>query len=91
MNIYITRKKYRNMVMPFCLLNFIANLYIPKYFGITTSLNVFAKSLMRNKNWMLISMGRKINAMESLRARGSGNRNTYSFRYSPNIEGTADV
>jgi len=64
-----------------------------EYFGITTSLNGFAKSMMRNKNWQLIRAGRIApNAgIKTLNKTLSANRNTYSFRYVPKRESPANV
>jgi GNAT superfamily N-acetyltransferase len=49
----------------------------------TTSLNGFAKSLMKNKSWKLISAGHKpANKYNKwAAATSSKNRNTYSFRW----------
>ena len=65
-------------------LNIIGKYYNDKneYFGITTSLNGFAKSLIKNKNYVLINAGRfKPHSRETLHAVDSSSRNTYSFRY----------
>jgi GNAT superfamily N-acetyltransferase len=59
------------------------------YVGITTSLNGFAKSLMRNDQWELISAGHQaINKYNKWAVQSSSaNRNTYNFRWT----GGADV
>ena len=75
------------------LLNFVADKYYPDYIGITTSLNGFAKSLMQDKNWILIHAGR-MNANKnigSLQKSSYSDRNTYSFRYFPKREVAANV
>ena len=63
------------------------------YFGITTSLNGFAKSMMKNKNWMMIRAGRtkENKGRATLNSTLSSNRNTYSFRYFPQRQGSANV
>lgn len=75
------------------LLNFIAGKYYPDYIGITTSLNGFAKSLMHDKDWILIHTG-KVSAhknIESFQKSSSSDRNTYSFRYFPKGEFSGNV
>ncbi|MDR1174096.1 MAG: hypothetical protein LBK83_01330 [Treponema sp.] len=54
-----------------------------KWIGITTSLNGFAKSLMKNKAWKLIRAGHSGLNRYNKRApeSTSSNRNTYSFRW----------
>jgi GNAT superfamily N-acetyltransferase len=54
-----------------------------EYVGITTSLNGFAKSVMKNENWRLISAGHlNINRYNKWAVQSSSsNRNTYSFRW----------
>jgi GNAT superfamily N-acetyltransferase len=61
----------------------ISNIYKPEYFGITTSLNNFAKMLMKDNRWILIRSGRtgKNKGNKSLNKSLSFNRNTYSFRF----------
>lgn len=77
---------YQGLGVGIRFLNEIAKIYYPKYFGIVTSLNGFAKSLSYNKCWKLIRLG-KITGKQSIGAlnkTSSKNRNTYSFRYCPN-------
>jgi GNAT superfamily N-acetyltransferase len=64
-----------------------------EYFGITTSLNGFAKSMMRNKNWQLRRAGRTApnSGIKTLNKSLSASRNTYSFRYLPKRESAANV
>jgi ABC-type lipoprotein export system ATPase subunit len=53
------------------------------YIGITTSLNEFSKSLMRDKKWLYIRGGKaalNLN-IKALNKSVTNNRNTYSFRY----------
>jgi len=69
------------------MLDFIGDIYNSKkeYIGITTSLNGFAKNLIRKNKWILINAGKKNenSNMKSLNKTSSCNRNTYSFRYVP--------
>jgi GNAT superfamily N-acetyltransferase len=66
------------------LLSTTAGILSAKYerIGITTSLNGFAKSLMRDRRWQLCFAGRQRNHnLENLKKTSSENRNTYSFRW----------
>lgn len=71
-------------------MDFIGNIYNERhqYFGITTSLNGFAKALMKNRNWVLIRAGRTDanSRIKTLNKTISSHRNTYSFRYAPNVK-----
>ena len=64
------------------MLDIIAEFYTG-YFGIVTSLNGFAQSLMKNKKWSLTRMGKTSpnKGMKSMNKTLSSKRNTYSFRY----------
>lgn len=73
----------------------VASVYVDRneYFGITTSLNGFARALMKNKNWILQRAGRMVPnmGMQILNATLSRARNTYSFRYRPERKTALDV
>jgi GNAT superfamily N-acetyltransferase len=87
-----TRKIHRVVVLPDYqglgigsrMIDLIAETYID-YVGIVTSLNEFAKSLINNKKWVLIRIGKTIpnSNISGLNKTLSSNRNTYSFRYIP--------
>lgn len=64
-----------------------------EFVGFTSSLNGFAQSFMRNKEWTAIHIGRKSKQRRFLHMNkhGSQSRNTYSFRYTPKREAAANV
>jgi GNAT superfamily N-acetyltransferase len=90
---FVTRKVHRLVVLPdyqgiglgIKMLGLTARIESAeyRYVGITTSLNGFAKSLMKNKTWKLIHAGRSAvnRCSKQAAATSSADRNTYSFRW----------
>lgn len=78
---------YQGLGIAMRMLDVVCRYYYDKneFIGITTSLNGFAQSLIKNKNWSLYRAGRihQINTIGSLNKTSSRNRNTYSLRYLP--------
>jgi len=80
---------YQGLGIGSILNDMIAEYYKQKneYFGVTTSLNGFSRSLIKNNKWKLIRMGKgtknskAFNSKFNLNATSSSNRNTYSFKY----------
>lgn len=78
------------------LLNIVAKELCKKieFVGFTSSLNAFAMSFMRNKEWVPIHIGRSgthRGKFSHMNKNGSRNRNTYSFRYIPETERSSNV
>lgn len=78
---------YQGIGIAQSLLNFVCS-YIKKhkksdYISIVTSLRIFARSLIKNKNFILKRQGRSSanRGLLSLNKSSSVNRNTYSFKY----------
>jgi GNAT superfamily N-acetyltransferase len=92
-NGFVTRKVHRLVVLPdyqgigvgIKMLDLTAAIEGESHgrIGITTSLNGFAKSLMKNESWKLISAGHmaKNKYNKWAKASSSANRNTYSFKW----------